>query len=176
MERSIALAAGMESRGFARTARDQHRGSLVLMLVSVMLATFGAFLLLGSSALPLALACLSAGVAGAAWGLRRAGRRLRVSRYRPQPWRWRDSVIACCGAVAAAITLGLSLTNPGSMNPSTDPLLWPPLDLGMVAVALLAVAPVAATLPPRSHSRVALPSGPSMTPEPRPRAVEAVAA
>ena len=75
IERSISLAAGMESRGFARTRGLNVRGTLPMMLASVLLATWGGFLMLSTGDRWLAGALMVAGVAGTALGLRRAGAR-----------------------------------------------------------------------------------------------------
>lgn len=176
VERSIALAAGMESRGFGRSGGLPGRGTLVVMLGSVMVATFGAFLLLGNSAMPLALSCLGAGIAGTVWGLRRAGRRREVTRYAPQSWRGRDTAIAACGGLAAAFTFALSAAAPAALNPSTDPLVWPALDPAMLLVALAAAFPIALTIPSRTPTASPEAEAPPRVTSPRPRAAEAVAA
>ncbi|MCW5950959.1 MAG: hypothetical protein KIT69_01680 [Propionibacteriaceae bacterium] len=68
IERSLSLAAGMESRGFGRTRGLPVKGSLTLMLGAALLATAGVFLLLSTSYWQVALALLAAGGLGAAWG------------------------------------------------------------------------------------------------------------
>ncbi len=76
IERSMALAAGMESRGFARTRGLPVRGTLPLMLASVMVALLGGFLLLSTSAGWLAALLLGLGSPARHWACRRAGARL----------------------------------------------------------------------------------------------------
>ena len=158
IERSMSLAAGMEARGFARTRGLPTRGTLPLMLVSSMAATIGVFLLLSTSWWQPALGLLVAGVTVAGLGLRAAGRRLRVTTYRPQPWRGRDTLVAATGVLAAVLVLGLgwldpttlspalaAILDPAALAPTTDPLAWPQLTLPMFVVIGLVLAPVPLT-------------------------------
>ena len=158
IERSMALAAGMEARGFARTRGLHTRGTLPLMLASSMVATTGVFLLLATSAWQPAVALLVAGLAGAGLGLRAAGRRLRVTTYRPHPWRFRDTLVAGSGVLAALVVLWLgwldpaalsptllALLDPAALGPATNPLEWPQLSLPMLLVVGLVVAPLPLT-------------------------------
>lgn len=158
IERSMSLAAGMEARGFARTRGLPTRGTLPLMLVSSMAATIGVFLLLSTSWWQPALGLLVAGVTVAGFGLRAAGRRLRVTTYRPQPWRGRDTLVAATGVLAAVLVLGLgwldpttlspalaAILDPAALAPTTDPLAWPQLTLPMFVVIGLVLAPVPLT-------------------------------
>lgn len=158
VERSMSLAAGMESRGFGRTRGLPTKGTLPLMLLSSMVATAGVFLLLSTDFWLLSLALLVAGIAGATFGLRLAGRRLRVTAYRPHPWRMRESLVATSGVLAAVVVLGLgwldpdalsplmaSLLDPGALAPGTNPLVWPELGLPMLVVVGLVLAPIPLT-------------------------------
>lgn len=159
IERSLSLAAGMEARGFARTSGRPARGALALMTISAMVATIGGFLLLSTSTPVAATLIMLVGLAGTGWGLRRAGSRLAVTRYRPHPWRWRDSMVAIAGALAAAITIGVgsldasvlgpwwsAVLQPDALLPSTDPLVWPQLSLPMLVVIALVLVPLPLTV------------------------------
>ena len=138
IERSLSLAAGMESRGFARTSGLPTKGTLPVMLVSSMAATLGVFLLLSTDFWQLSLGLMLLGMLGAGLGLRAAGARLRVTTYRPHPWRSTETLVALSGALVALIVLGLgwidpntlspallALLDPAALTPSTDPLVWP---------------------------------------------------
>jgi energy-coupling factor transport system permease protein len=144
IERSIALAAGMESRGFARTRGLPIRGALPLMLASVLVSVLGLYLLLSSSEGVLAGSLLLAGLFGTAWGFQRAGRALRVTAHRPDSWGWRETLVAAAGTGAAVLVLALGWLDPsgGALHPTTDPLQWPDLTLAMVAVTGLTLAPL----------------------------------
>ncbi|MFZ1410996.1 MAG: CbiQ family ECF transporter T component [Micropruina sp.] len=148
IERSVALAAGMEARGFART-RQAHgqRFALTLMLIASMVLLVGLFLLLEGSEVAVGWASLVLGLTGVTWGLRLAGRRLRATRYRPQPWRPSDSAIILCGAGVAAAIGGLRLIADQLLNPGTEPLVWPVLHPLMLAVVGAAALPLAFSRP-----------------------------
>ena len=158
IDRSLSLAAGMEARGFGRTRGLNVRGTLPVMIVSVLVATFGGFLMLSTDARWPAASLLACGVAGTALGLRRAGARLAVTRYRPHPWGWRETLVSACGVAATVAVLfvggldpaGLSpfaasLLDPQAFFPSTDPLAWPQLTVVMLVVVLLVLAPIPLT-------------------------------
>ena len=149
IERSIALAAGMESRGFARTRGLPVRGSLSVMLVAVLASLLGVFLLLSTPWWPLASVLLLAGLGGTAWGLHAAGRALRVTAHRPDHWGWRETVVAAVGIGTAVVVLGLGWIDPAgaytALHPSTDPLRWPDLTAAMLVVVGLVLAPLAFT-------------------------------
>lgn len=145
VERSLALAAGMESRGFGRTRGLPVRGSLALMLGAAALSTAGIFLLLSTSFWQLALALLAAGGLGCAWGLRLAGRRLAVTSYRPHPWTLRSGLVAACGVLAAIMVWISADLDPDAFAPSTDPLYWPELTWPMLVIVGLVLAPLPLT-------------------------------
>lgn len=158
IDRSLSLAEGMEARGFARTAGRPVTGTLTVMLISVLVATMGGFLLLSTDAGWLATSLLVAGVIGVGVGLRRAGARLAVTRYRPQPWRATETLVVASGVMIAVITLGIggldpttlsaplnALLQPAAFQPSTDPLVWPQLTVPMMVVLALVLAPLPLT-------------------------------
>ena len=158
IDRSLSLAAGMEARGFGRT-RDQRPPSRLLtlgLLASMLAATLGAFLLLGSASPAWGVTLLALGVAGTVAGLRAGGRRLSVTRYRPDVWTVRDTALAASGMAAAAV---VALVDTGwwpalhaAFHPSTSPLAWPTLHPAMLVVVGLAVMPLALTRAPQPAS------------------------
>lgn len=160
IERSLSLAAGMESRGFARTSGLPTKGTLPVMLVSSMAATLGVFLLLSTDFWQLSLGLMLLGMFGAGLGLRAAGARLRVTTYRPHPWRSTETLVALSGVLVALIVLGLgwinpdalspallALLDPAALTPSTDPLAWPSVSPVMLFVVALVLAPLPLTRP-----------------------------
>ncbi|MGC3995839.1 MAG: energy-coupling factor transporter transmembrane component T [Propionicimonas sp.] len=184
IERSMSLAAGMEARGFARTRGLPVKGTLPVMLVSSMVATGGVFLLLSTSFRIPALWFLAVGVTGCAVALRAAGRRLRVTAYRPHPWRTRETLVATTGILAAVVVLGLgwvdpdtlspalaALLDPGALTPSTWPLVWPQLTAPMLLVVALVLAPIPLTRP-RRRSETASTRNDTRVRSLRPRAAE----
>lgn len=142
LERSLELAASMDSRGYGRSgelARSTRRITAALTLSGLVGVAAGAYGLLdsGSPGL-LGLPLLAAGAVLSVGGLALGSRRTIRSRYRPDRWlppEW--GVVACGVAIATAfITLGHS----GVLQPSVAPLEVPglPLVAGLgLALALL---------------------------------------
>lgn len=111
LDRALALAASMDSRGYARVRGGSHRIVLVFMTLALVGAALGSYALLDASAPPwLGLPVLAAAAMAAAVGSTIASRRVRRTTYRPDRWRVPESVIAVCGAavaVAAVASNGL---------------------------------------------------------------------
>ncbi len=77
------------------------------------------------------------GGAALAWtGLVVGGRRVRRTRYRPDPWRAPEWTVAATGVAVAAIFVITSSVDASGLIPSLQPLQWPALPL----VPALAVA------------------------------------
>lgn len=104
LERSLALAAGMDTRGYGRAAGltpAQRRRTGALMLVGLAGISVGTYAVLDRTAPRLlALPMLALGVAAAVAGLVSAGRRVRRSRYRPDRWLLPEVVVAGSGLAA----------------------------------------------------------------------------
>ncbi len=151
IDRSMALAAGMEARGFGRTRGNPVPGALPLMIASSMVALLGAFLLLSTAFWELATVAFTLGVLGTGWGLRRAGHNLQVTAYRPHAWTWRATGVALSGPLTAAVVLGLGWleTTYDTVFPSTDPLVWPELTAPMLLAVACCLVPLPLTAPPR---------------------------
>jgi energy-coupling factor transport system permease protein len=106
LDRSIALAASMDSRGYARTlpgVSDRRVGPL--LLVALLAAAVGTYGLLGGTSAGTSVALLVSGGA-AAWGASvLAGRQVHRSRYRPDAWGAPETAVAVAGAAAALLLL-----------------------------------------------------------------------
>ncbi len=151
IERSMTLAASMESRGYGRTLSDRPlgRATSALLLGGMMSLVLGSFLLLGvPGALWWALTLLFAGLAAIVVGLRTSGRRLAVSHYRPDPWQWPEDLTVGCGLAALALGLALKATAGASLLPATSPPQWPVAHPLMPVIALLLAFPGIATPAP----------------------------
>ncbi len=85
-----------------------------------------------------------------AWSMesRGFGRTGSVTRYRPDPWRWEETVTACCGVVAGVLSWWLYRSNPALMWPPALPLTWPQLDPLLLVIAALMAAPTLVAPPP----------------------------
>lgn len=107
LERSLALAAGMDTRGYGRTAgltRAQRRRTGALMLVGLAGICVGTYAVLDRTAPRfLALPMLALGVLAAVAGLASAGRQVQRSRYRPDRWRTPELVVVAGGLAAGAV-------------------------------------------------------------------------
>ena len=62
-------------------------------------------------------------------GLAIAGRSVRTSRYRPDPWRTAEWVVAASGIAVAAGLFLAGHVDPDNLNPSLQPLHWPTLQV-----------------------------------------------
>ncbi|RKN45521.1 CbiQ family ECF transporter T component [Micromonospora endolithica] len=144
LDRSLALAAAMDSRGYGRTdavpaGQRAVTGALVLGgLVGVCAGTYGLLDTTGSDHLGLPM--LLAGLVVAVAGMLLAGRRVRRSRYRPDRWRPAELLVAGCGVTAAALTVLAGRVAPELLYPPVSPPTWPEL----TPLLLLAVAAGAA--------------------------------
>ena len=158
LERSLLLAAAMDSRGYGRTPQvpPGHRlGTGLLTLGGLLACAIGLYgvldattpAVMGSPTLVLGLA-----LAGA--GLWLGGRHVTRSTYRPDPWRTAEWVTAGSGVLAAAAFLVLARTAPESLSMPAFPLGVPALPLLAVAGLLVAGLPAVLTPePPRPVSR-----------------------
>jgi energy-coupling factor transport system permease protein len=150
LDRSLLLAAAMDSRGHGRRAAQppgasRLTGLLVLGgLVCVCIGTYGVLdaTVPGALGLPLLAAGLAAGAAGFALG----GRRVRHTRYRPDPWAAPEWAVAACGVVVAGGMWALAAVDPSGLDPSVTTLAWP--ELPPAAVALIAVGLLPAWIAP----------------------------
>lgn len=153
LDRSLRLAAAMDSRGYGRTGsatRASRRLTASLLLAGLAGLCVGAYGLLGAG-LPAGVGTggFIAGAVACLAGLALGGRRVSRSQYRPDPWRWPEWLVTACG-LASATGLCLSLGyNPAALNPSLYPLHWPSLPLVPTASILAAgLAALAAPPPP----------------------------
>jgi energy-coupling factor transport system permease protein len=141
LDRSLVLAASMDSRGYGRTAGISRRdrvvtGTLVLAgLFGFCIGTYG-LLADAYSGWPL----LAAGGVLAIAGLRVGARRVPRTRYRPDRWTPRAAGVAVSGLVAAVV---LVFSADPALSPSTVPLTAPELPLVPALAVLLALAPLA---------------------------------
>ncbi|MFI0723515.1 energy-coupling factor transporter transmembrane component T [Streptomyces sp. NPDC021224] len=151
LERSLYLAAAMDSRGYGRSGtatRTARRTTAALMLAGMLGLCAGVYGLLdGTTPKALGLPALLGGSLLCCAGLAVGGRRVRRTSYRPDPWRGPEWAVAGCGVVTAALlflTVGYSGND---LNPSLYPLRWPSLPW-LPAVAILLAGTAAVTAPP----------------------------
>jgi len=162
LERSLDLAASMESRGYGRavhrTARSTRLAGL-LTLVGVGGVVIGLYGLLdGTSPVYLGLPILVLGVGCAAAALLVGARRDPRTHYRRDPWGLPEWLVAASGAIPAAVLIVAGSRHWEGVVPRQVPAELPPVPLALVAaIAVGAAAAVLAPLPPllarsRSHA------------------------
>jgi energy-coupling factor transport system permease protein len=106
LERSLALAAGMDTRGYGRTSGAtprERRTTGALMLLGLCGICVGVYAGLdGTTPAWLGRPMLVVGVLVSFAGMYSAGLRVGRSRYRPTPWRWPELVVALSGGVVGS--------------------------------------------------------------------------
>ncbi len=145
LERSVLLAAAMDSRGYGRTAgisssvRRVASGFLLLGLVAACIGTY-AMVSAGSPAL-LGLPLLAVGIAVSILGITMAARRSVRTRYRPDPWWLAEWLVAAAGLCTAAVFTWATWSHLAGIDTPTDPARWPLLPLIPVLALVLAASP-----------------------------------
>jgi energy-coupling factor transport system permease protein len=142
LDRSVDLAAAMDTRGFGRRGetpvamRRTIAGLLLTGAVAMLASTYSLIDSGGPAALglPLLFAGALLTATGFVLGARRGGR----TRYRPDPWRTPEWLVVTCG-VAAAIAVGVAPL--AGVYPSTSPPATPTLPLLPVLGLLVAALP-----------------------------------
>jgi energy-coupling factor transport system permease protein len=154
LERSLRLAAAMDSRGYGRTgpasARTRHL-TAGLMLAGMGGLCLGAFGLLdASTSRQVGFPAVVVGSVLCVTGLVLGGRRVSRSRYRPDPWAGPEWVVVLVGLLPLVVFWsGLGVSEAG-LNPSTVPLVWPSVPLVPV-LSLLVAGSAAVVAPPPPH-------------------------
>ncbi|WP_055526970.1 energy-coupling factor transporter transmembrane component T [Streptomyces graminilatus] len=171
LERSVALAAAMEARGYGRTAAvpaavRRTTGALTLGgLLGVCAGTYGLLTAAGGT---YGLPVLLAGLAAALGGLWLGGRRSPRTRFRPDVWGVRAWLVAGSGVLVAALVILASVHSPGSaaaLHPGVVPLVSPALPLWPAVAVLVGLVP-AFVAPSPVRGRTGTPGTPTLSREP----------
>jgi energy-coupling factor transport system permease protein len=160
LERSVELAAAMDSRGYGRTT-DSTRvarrltGLLVFGgLLGVCVGVYG--LLSGTGTDWLGLPMLLAGCLLGAGGLYFGGRRTARTRYRPDPWALPEWLVTGSGLTAAVAMFVTVAVAPQQLF-LASPTQVPPVPVAACAGILLALLP-AFVAPPLPRTQPAVPA------------------
>jgi energy-coupling factor transport system permease protein len=168
LERSLMLAAAMESRGYGRsgaTPLATRRITAALLLTGLAGLCVGAYGLLdGTAPRVLGAPALLAGAAACCAALGLGGRRVTRSRYRPDPWRLPEWTVALCGAVCAALLYVSAGSSAAAVDPTLEPLRFPPLPALPTVAILIAALPALAAPPPVRVRRHTTAPGPPAEP------------
>ncbi len=155
LERSVELAAAMDSRGYGRTVDDtrvSRRRTTYLMfggLLGVCIGVYG--LLDGTTSAWFGLPMLIAGVLLAVAGLTLGGRRGGRTRYRNDPWALPEWIVTGSGVVAA-VTMFVNVNSAPEQLYLSTVVMVPPVPV--LACAGLLVALLPAFLTPRPPADV----------------------
>ncbi|MET9402189.1 CbiQ family ECF transporter T component [Kitasatospora sp. NPDC002965] len=170
LERSVALAAAMDTRGFGRTAdvpRRLARATAALTLAGLLGICLAAYGLLTAGGAGWAVPVLLLGLAAAFTGLLLGSRRSVRTRYRPDPWALPEWLTAGSGTAVAALTTWLAAGYPAAFAPTVVPPTVPVLPLTAVLAVLVGLVPAFVTPVPRPTTATG-PAGADTGPPPDP--------
>lgn len=160
LDRSLRLAAAMDSRGYGRRGRAtaasrRLTGSLMLLgMLGLCVSVYG--LCDPHSPKVLGVPSLIGGAVLCAGGLGLGGRRVSRTSYRPDPWQLPEWVVAASGVMSAVLLFVSDGYDPLALNPSLYPLSWPSLPLlPSVAILIAVLAGFAAPPPPAGPADIA---------------------
>jgi energy-coupling factor transport system permease protein len=157
LERSLRLAAAMDSRGYGRSGQATTAGRRltgVLTIGGLVGVCVGIYATLdGSSPRYLAGPLLAVGVAVAVTGFVLSGRRVRCTRYRPDRWRTAELIAAGSG-LTTLVLMWASTSDPLALNPSLSVLAWPTVPLLPAIAVLIGAVPAVLTPHPAIEAGV----------------------
>ncbi|WP_454356757.1 energy-coupling factor transporter transmembrane component T [Streptomyces calvus] len=151
LERSVALAAAMDARGYGRTAEVPpavRRTTAALTLGGLLGVCAGTYGLLTAEGGAYGLPVLLTGLAAALAGLWLGGRRTLRTRYRPDRWDARAWLVSASGAAVAALLALAASRDPAALHPGVVPLVAPELPLWPAAAVLIGLLPAFVTPAP----------------------------
>ncbi len=144
LERSVALAAAMDARGYGRTAHVPvavRRTTAALTLGGLLGVCAGTYGLLAAEGAGFGLPVLLGGLGAALGGLWLGGRRCVRTRYRPDRWAARAWLVSGSGVAVAGLMIWAASYDPVGLRPGVIPLTTPELPLWPALSVLLGLAP-----------------------------------
>jgi energy-coupling factor transport system permease protein len=161
LERSVALAAAMDARGYGRSAQvpaPVRRLTAALTLGGLLGVCAGTYALLAAQGAGFGVPVLLVGLAAALAGLWLGGRRSVRTRYRPDRWGARAWLVSGSGIAVAVLMIRAASADPGALDPPAVPLTAPVLPLWPALSLLLGLLPAfVAPAPDRPARRPAVP-------------------
>ncbi|MBT2527998.1 energy-coupling factor transporter transmembrane protein EcfT [Streptomyces sp. ISL-99] len=165
LERSVAVAASMDARGYGRTAQVPpavRHTTTALTLGGLLGVCAGSYGLLAAEGATYGLPVMAGGLVAALAGLRLGGRRSVRTRYRPDEWGVRAWLVAGSGAAVAALMIWAAADDPVALHPGVVPLVAPEFPLWPAASVLIGLLPAfVAPVPPASPVSPASPVPPA---------------
>lgn len=149
LDRSIALAAAMDARGYGRRTNNPHQQFasilLVLALIALIIGTYG--LIAAQTSAYIGAPLIAFGIIAGGIGLYVSGKNSVRTRYRPDPWRTPEWLIAASGVLAGFVFSAADWTSAQALHPPTIPPQWPTVPWFAWFVFALALVPVLAAPP-----------------------------
>lgn len=149
-ERSLKMAAGMDTRGYGRSGgRDRRQRTVTgtLMLTGLCGVCVGVYAILDKTAPRwLAMPMLALGVGVAVLGISSAGRKVQRTRYRPDAWQWPEFAVIVSGLAVAVAMWWVADKQALVAYPQLDQA--PTLSTAALLGCLLAVLPALLAPPP----------------------------
>ena len=149
LDRSIALAAAMDARGYGRRTNNPHQQFasilLVLALIALLIGTYG--LIAAETSAFIGAPLIACGIIAGGTGLYLSGKNSVRTRYRPDPWHTPEWLISASGVLAALIFSAADWNSALALHPSTIPPVWPSAPWFAWLVFALALVPVIAAPP-----------------------------
>lgn len=168
VERSLALAASMDSRGYGRVGDAdprRRRTSAALVVGGMLLVAVGLYGVLdGTAPALMGLPALGLGSVLAAAGLGVGGRDVSRTVHRADPWALPEWLTLVAGVVAATVVVTAGLSDGALLNPSVVRLSWPTLPLVPTLGVLVGALPAVLTPAPPTTPRTVAASGPAARP------------
>jgi energy-coupling factor transport system permease protein len=156
LDRSVELAAAMDSRGYGRTAhvpRRQRRITGVCVLLGLLGILLGVYALLTDSmAFPLAATALAIGLLLAVGAMALGRQRVTRTQYRPDPWALPEWLVVASGAIAAGTMITAAARGVEGLV-LAGPLVVPPVPLLPVIGILIGLAPAVVAPPLKARRR-----------------------
>lgn len=145
LDRSLALAASMDTRGYGRWGglnRGKQKVTSVLVIIGLLGACIGAYGVLDPATsrwlgAPMLIVGVAVGLVGVMFGRARS----RPTVYRPDPWKLPETLVVACGIGATVIMFLTSEIDPTNMYPTVEQLVLPSIPLVAIVACVLTLLP-----------------------------------
>lgn len=150
LEKSVTLAAAMDSRGYGRRgsiSSSTRRANSALLLTGLVAACIGTYALIAAgSPVALGLPLLVVGVSVCLLSITLSARAAVRTKYRPDPWALPEVLVAGAGVFLAVIFVSAAWLSVAGLDTPSNPPTWPALPL-LPLIGLVIAATPAFTAP-----------------------------